>query len=107
MLRPTHEELEALEKEYKEENRWLPEFNPLDYILRHHVNDYAYNVLKDKLPEELIKVLKGGNIYAYEDTYAIGYLSHLLAGYIQITEDRIKELEDKITKLENQANIRK
>ena len=106
MLRPTQEELEALEKEYKEENRWLPEDNPLDYILRHHVNDYAYNVLKDKLPERLINVLKGGNIYKGDDTYAIGDLSHLLAGYIQITEDRIKELENTITKLTNQLNIR-
>lgn len=107
MLRPTQEELLALEKEYKEKGMRLPKDNPLDYILRHEVNDHAYDVLKDKLPEELIKVLKGGNIYAYEDTYAIGYLSHLFAGYIQITEDRIKELEDKITKLENQANVRK
>ena len=107
MLRPTQEELEALEKEYKEENRWLPEDNPLDYILRHHVNDYTYNVLKDKLPERLINVLKGDNIYKGDDTYAIGDLSHLLAGYIQITEDRIKGLEDKLAKLENQLNIRK
>lgn len=107
MLRPTQEELEALEKEYKEENRWLPEDNPLDYILRHHVNDYAYNVLKDKLPEELINVLKGGNVYKGDDTYAIGSLSHLLAGYIQITEDRIQELENTVTKLTNQLNIRK
>ena len=107
MLRPTHEELLEIEKEYKEENRWLPEDNPLDYILRYHVNDYAYSVLKDKLPEELINVLKGGNIYKGDDTYAIGSLSHLLAGYIQITEDRIKGLEDKLAKLENQLNIRK
>lgn len=107
MLRPTQEELEALEKEYKEENRWLPEDNPLDYILRQHVNDYTYNVLKDKLPERLINVLKGDNIYKGDDTYAIGDLSHLLAGYIQITEDRIKGLEDKLAKLENQLNIRK
>lgn len=107
MLRPTHEELEALEKEYKENGMWLPKDNPLDYILRHEVNDHAYNVLKDKLPEELIKVLKGGNIYGYEDTYAIGYLSHAFAGYVQITEDRIKELENTITKLTNQLNIKK
>ena len=107
MLRPTQEELEALEKEYKEENRWLPKDNPLDYILRHEVNDHAYNVLKDKLPERLINVLKGGNIYKGDDTYAIGDLSHVFAGYVQITEDRIKELEDRLAKLENQANVRK
>lgn len=107
MLRPTHEELLTIEKEYKEKGMWLPKDNPLDYILRHEVNDHAYNVLKDKLPERLINVLKGGNIYKGDDTYAIGDLSHLFAGYIQITEDRIKELENTITKLENQLNIRK
>ena len=107
MLRPTHEELVALKKEYKENDRWLPKEEPLNYLLKYHVNDHTYNVLKGKLPETLIEVLKDGNIYKYDDTYAIGYLSHLLAGYIQITEDRIKELEDKITKLENQASIRK
>lgn len=107
MLRPTEEELRALEKEYKERNKWLPEDDPLGYILKYEVNEHAYNVLKDKLPEALIKVLKDNNIYKYNDTAAIGYVSHLLSGYIQITEDRIKELEDKITKLNNQINIRK
>ena len=107
MLRPTEEELRALEKECKENNIWLPKDDPLDYLLKHHVNDYAYNVLKDKLPDTLIEVLKGSNIYRYEDSYAIGYLSNLLAGYIQITEDRIKELENKIVKLENRLNIGK
>ena len=66
-----------------------------------------YNVLKDKLPDTLIEVLKGSNIYKYEDSYAIGYLSNLLAGYIQITEDRIKELENRLAKLENRASVRK
>ena len=107
MLRPTEEELRALEKKCKENDILLPEDDPLDYLLKHHVNDHAYNVLKGKLPDSLIEVLKGSNIYKYDDGYAIGYLSNLLAGYIQITEDRIKELEDKITKLENQVNIRR
>lgn len=107
MLRPTEEELRALEKEYKERNKWLPEDDPLGYILKYEVNEHAYNVLKDKLPDQLIRILKGSNIYKYDDSYAIGYLSNLLAGYIQITEDRIKELEDKIDKLTNQLNIRK
>ena len=107
MLRPTEEELRALEKKCKENDIWLPKDDPLDYLLKHHVNDYAYNVLKDKLPDQLIGILKGSNIYKYDDSFAIGYLSNLLAGYIQITEDRIKELEDKITKLNNQINIRK
>lgn len=107
MLRPTQEELLAIEKECIENKMWLPKDDPLSYILKYHVNDYAYDVLKDKLPEELIKVLKEGNIYKYDDTYAIGYLSHAFAGYVQITEDRIKELENKLAKLENQINIRK
>ena len=107
MLRPTEEELRALEKEYRERNKWLPEDDPLGYILKYEVNEHAYNVLKDKLPDQLIRILKGSNIYKYDDSFAIGYLSNLLAGYIQITEDRIKELEDKITKLNNQINIRK
>ena len=107
MLRPTEEELRALEKECKENNIWLPKDDPLDYLLKHHVNDYAYNVLKDKLPDTLIELLKGSNIYKYEDSYAIGYLSNLLAGYIQITEDRIKELENKIVRLENRLSVRK
>ena len=107
MLRPTQEELEALEKEYKEENRWLPEDNPLGYILKYQVNDYAYEVLKYKLPESLIKILKDSNIYKYNEISAIGYLSHAFAGYVQITEDRIKGLEDRLAKLENQLNIRK
>lgn len=107
MLRPTEEELRALEKEYRERNKWLPEDDTLAYILKYHVNDHAYKVLKGKLPDSLIEVLKGSNIYKYDDSYAIGYLSNLLAGYIQITEDRIKELEDKIDKLNNQINIRK
>lgn len=107
MLRPTEEELRALEKKYKERNKWLPEDDPLGYILKYEVNEHAYNVLKDKLPDQLIRILKGSNIYKYDDSYAIGYLSNLLAGYIQITEDRIKELEDKVDKLNNQLNIRK
>ena len=107
MLRPTEEELRALEKECRENNIWLPKDDPLDYLLKHHVNDYAYNVLKDKLPDQLIRILKGGNIYKYDDSYAIGYLSNLLAGYIQITEDRIKELENRLAKLENRASVRK
>ena len=107
MLRPTEEELRVLEKECKENNVWLPKDDPLDYLLKHHVNDYAYNVLKDKLPDTLIELLKGSNIYKYEDSYAIGYLSNLLAGYIQITEDRIRELENRLAKLENRASVRK
>jgi len=106
MLRPTQEELEVLEKEYKEENRWLPKDDPLGYILKYHVDDYAYEVLKDKLPEALIKVLKDGNIYKYNEISAIGCLSHVFAGYVQITEDRIKELEDRLAKLENRASVR-
>lgn len=107
MLRPTEEELRALEKECKKNDIWLPKDDPLDYLLKHHVNDYAYNVLKDKLPDQLIRILKGSNIYKYDDSYAIGYLSNLLAGYIQITEDRIKELENRLAKLENRASVRK
>lgn len=107
MLRPTHEELLEIEKEYKEKGLYLSENNPLGYLLRYHINEYTYHILKDKLPEELIKVLKDGNIYRYNDTFAIGYLSHVFAGYVQITEDRIKGLEDRIAKLENQINIRK
>ena len=107
MLRPTEEELRALEKECKENNIWLPKDDPLDYLLKHRVNDYAYNVLKDKLPDQLIRILKGSNIYKYDDSFAIGYLSNLLAGYIQITEDRIKELENRLAKLENRASVRK
>ena len=107
MLRPTEEELRALEKKCKENDIWLPKDDTLDYLLKHHVNDYAYNVLKDKLPEVLIKVLKDNNIYKYNDTAAIGYVSHLLSGYIQITEDRIKELEDRVAKLENMISLGK
>lgn len=107
MLRPTEEELRVLERECKENNIWLPKDDPLDYLLKHHVNDYAYNVLKDKLPDQLIRILKGSNIYKYDDSFAIGYLSNLLAGYIQITEDRIKELENRLAKLENRASVRK
>lgn len=107
MLRPTEEELRVLEKKCKENDIWLPKDDPLDYLLKHHVNDYAYNVLKDKLPEVLIKVLKDNNIYKYNDTAAIGYVSHLLSGYIQITEDRIKELEDRVAKLENMISLGK
>lgn len=107
MLRPTEEELRVLEQEYKERNKWLPEDDPLGYILKYEVNEYAYNVLKDKLPEVLIKVLKDNNIYKYNDTAAIGYVSHLLSGYIQITEDRIKELEDRVAKLENMISLGK
>lgn len=107
MLRPTEEELRVLEKECKENDIWLPKDDPLDYLLKHYVNDYAYNVLKDKLPDQLIRILKGSNIYKYDDSYAIGYLSNLLAGYIQITEDRIKELENRLAKLENRASVRK
>ena len=107
MLRPTEEELRALEKECKENDIWLPKDDPLDYLLKRHVNDYAYNVLKDKLPDQLIRILKGSNIYKYDDSYAIGYLSNLLAGYIQITEDRIKELENRLAKLENMISLGK
>lgn len=107
MLRPTEEELRALEKKCKENDIWLPKGDPLDYLLKYHVNDYAYNVLKDKLPEVLIKVLKDNNIYKYNDTAAIGYVYHLLSGYIQITEDRIKELEDRVAKLENMISLGK
>ena len=46
MLRPTEEELRALEKECKENNIWLPKDDPLDYLLKHHVNDYAIMYLK-------------------------------------------------------------
>lgn len=38
MLRPTEEELRALEKEYRERNKWLPEDDPLGYILKYEVN---------------------------------------------------------------------
>ena len=72
MLRPTHEELLVIEQECKESKIWLPEDDPLGYILKYHVNDYAYEVLKDKLPESLIKVLKDGNIYKYNEISAIG-----------------------------------
>ena len=107
MLRPTHEELEAVEKEYKEENRWLPDDDPLGYLLRCKINEYTYNILKDKLPEAVIEILKADNIYKYNEIHSIGCLSHAFAGYVQITENRIKELEDKLAKLENQVNIRK
>lgn len=46
-------------------------------------------------------------IYKYNEIHSIGCLSHVFAGYVQITEDRIKELEDRLAKLENQLNIRK
>ena len=98
MLRPTEEELRALEKEYRERNKWLPEDDPLGYILKYEVNEHAYNVLKDKLPEVLIKVLKDNNIYKYNDT---------AARLCQITEDRIKELEDRVAKLENMISLGK
>lgn len=94
-----------MKKDYRERGKWLPEDDPLECNLKGHVNDYAYEVLKGKLPEQLIMILKGSNIYKFDDSYAIGYLSNLVAGYIQITEDRIKELEDKIAKLENRTNI--
>ena len=106
MLRPTQEELEAFEKEYKEENRWLPDDDPLGYLLRCRINDRTYDILKDKLPEAVIGILKDGNIYKYNEIHSIGCLSHVFAGYVQITEDRIKELEDKITKLENMISLR-
>lgn len=106
MLRPTHEELEALEKEYKEENRWLPDDDPLGYLLRCKINEHTYNILKDKLPEAVIEILKADNIYKYNEIHSIGCLSHVFAGYVQITEDRIKELENKITKLENMISLR-
>lgn len=82
MLRPTQEELEALEKEYRAENRWLPDNDPLGYLLRCGINDRTYNILKDKLPEGLIEVLKDGNVYNYDETFAIGCLSHAFAGYV-------------------------
>ena len=106
MLRPTHEELEALEKEYKEENRWLPDDDSLGYLLRCKINERTYNILKDKLPEAVIGILKDDNIYKYNEIHSIGCLSHAFAGYVQITEDRIKELENKITKLENMISLR-
>lgn len=106
MLRPTQEELLALEKEYKEENRWLPDDDPLGYLLRCKINERTYNILKDKLPEAIIAILKDDNIYKYNEIHSIGCLSHAFAGYVQITEDRIKELENKITKLENMISLR-
>lgn len=36
--------------------------------------------------------------------YAIGAISHLFAGYAMVMEERVKELETKIARLENQAN---
>lgn len=106
MLRPTDQEIQILKEQYEEDAMWLPSKDPEGYLLKQHVNEYGYEILKGKLPEALIKVLKDSNIYKWDDVHALGALSHLLAGYVQITEDKIKELEDRLSKLENQSSVR-
>jgi len=107
MLRPTKEEIQTLKEQYEQDALWLPSEDPEGYLLKQHINDFGYQTLKGKLPEALITVLKDSNIYRWDDVHALGALSHLLAGYVQITEDKIKELEDRLSKLENQSSVRK
>ena len=107
MFHPNEQEIQTLKEHYEQDALWLPSEDPEGYLLKQHINDFGYHALKDRLPEALIAILKDSNIYRWDDVHALGALSHLLAGYVQITEDKIKELENRLSKLENQSSVRK
>jgi hypothetical protein len=106
MFHPNEQEIQTLKEQYEEDALWLPSEDPEGYLLKQRVNDFGYQALKGRLPEALITIFQDSNIYRWDDVHALGALSHLLAGYVQITEDKIKELEDRLSKLENQSSVR-
>ena len=104
MFEDMEKELKELSDVYKKQGIWKVPTRIEAHAISQSVNKQAYEVLKDQLPPVLTSILKDDNVYKYQEMYAIGAISHLFAGYAMVMEERVKELEAKIAKLENQVN---